>query len=90
MNSLESIQQQIRRLCQTDSQIHLTVKMSRPKLIVNNVPAIIKGVYRNLFCVEESTCGYPRTHSIQYTEVLIGQVVIAELECDAPNTPSND
>lgn len=90
MNSLESIQQQIRRLCQTDPHVHLTVKVSRPKLSVTNVPAVIKGVYRNLFCVEESTCGYPRMHSIQYTEVLIGQVVIAELKLDAPNAPSND
>lgn len=76
---MDRIRSQIRRLYETDPNIHLNVTISHPKTAVRNAPAVIKGVYRNLFLIQESDFGYPRYHSIQYAEVMIGQVEIPEL-----------
>ena len=42
--------------------------------------AVIVGVYSNIFLIEERDSGYPRTHSLQYIDVLTKQIVIAELD----------
>jgi len=80
MKSIESIKSQIQRLYETNPNVHVNIKLKHPRITVNGTAAVITGVYRNLFRIVEHDCGYARTHSIQYAEVLIGQVVIAELE----------
>ncbi len=84
MKSIESIKSQIQRLYETNPNIHINIKMTHPRITVNGTAATITGVYRNLFRIVEHDRGYARTHSIQYAEVLIGQVVIEEVELDAP------
>lgn len=79
MSTVDYIKSEINRLYKTNPNIHININMSRPKLTVAATPAVIKGVYPNIFRIEENVSGHPRCHSIQYTEVLIGQVGIPEL-----------
>jgi hypothetical protein len=55
------------------------VDIPRPRLIVERTNAVITGVYRNFFQIEEYDKGRPARHTIQYGDVLIGHVVIEEL-----------
>ncbi len=79
MNELEKIKAGIRSLCDAGTVIHVSINMTRPKVIVTNAPAKIIGAYPNMFRLEE--CAEPiRCHSLKYTDVLIKQVEIRELE----------
>lgn len=80
MDTLDYIKEQIKHIYNTDPRIHLSVHTTRPKLVVENTPAVIRGVYPNIFRVEENDSGIPRCHSVQYISVLIGEVKIAELD----------
>lgn len=79
MSATESIRRRVKRLYETNPNIHLNVRIPHHKVTVQAAPAVIRGVYPNIFCVEETTSGQPRSHSIQYTEILIGQIEIPEL-----------
>ena len=76
VNSVESIRSYIKELYSAGTPVRLSIKMSHPKLIVEDAPAFIKGVYPNFFRVEECAAGFTRCHSVQYTDVLIGRVSI--------------
>lgn len=79
MSSIVSIKNEVKRLFETNPNIHISVKMSRPKLNVSCRPAVIKGVYPNIFRVEENSDGHLKCHSLQYSEILTGQIEISEL-----------
>lgn len=78
--TIESIRSHIQKRFETDPVIHMNVTMRHPKILVENGPAVIKGVYPNIFQVEERESGYVRRHSVQYNDVLIGRVEILELQ----------
>jgi len=81
MYNIDSIKKHIKRLCETNPNIHISVKLTRPKAVAIDTPARIIGVYNNIFQIEE--CGDskpPARHTFQYGEVLIGKVVIKELD----------
>ena len=80
MSTIDYIKKEIKRLYDTNPGIHVCVKMSRPKRTVDTTPVVIKSVYPNFFCVEETSKGYRQCHSVQYAEVLTGQVNISELK----------
>ena len=81
MSTVEHIKSEIKRLYETDPNIHINVKMTHPKVIVEGTPTKIVGVYKNIFQVEECEGGkLPTRHTFQYGVVLIGQVVIEELD----------
>ncbi len=77
--TVETIRNDIKNRFETDPVIHMNVTMRHPKIAVTNGPAVIKGVYPNIFQVEEYSQGYTRRHSIQYNDVLMGRVEILEL-----------
>ncbi len=79
MSSLLEIKQQIQYLYKTNPHIHLDVNIARPKLNLCNVEATIKGVYPNLFMIEEISNGHLKQHSIQYSEIIMKNVIIKEL-----------
>ena len=81
MDRLDHIKGEIEKLYKTNPNIHVSLKLARPKLIVKEAPAKITGVYRNIFQIEESDGGRPIRHTVQYGDVLIGQVKIRELGC---------
>lgn len=69
----------IEQLYDKDPHIHVTIHLSHPRREGEDIPATIRGVYPNIFRIEECKDGYVRSHSVQYTELLTGQVVIREL-----------
>ena len=80
MYSLEEIKTKIERLYRKAPNIHVSVNLSHPRLVIKESQAVIVGVYSNIFLIEERDSGYPRTHSLQYIDVLTKQIVIAELD----------
>ncbi len=80
MTLTESIRAQIQKLYQTDPIIHMDVSLTNPRLSYTNAEVKITGVYPHIFQIEEYTSGAPKRHSLQYADVLIRHVVIAELE----------
>ena len=80
VDNLERIKNGIERLYKTNPNIHLSIKLTRPKIIVEETPAVITGVYKNIFQIEENDSGHPTRHTFQYGDVFIGHVSIAELD----------
>ena len=81
MENLAWIKREIEKLYKTNPDIHIAVKRMRPKLIVESSPAKIVGVYKNIFQIEESVSRkLPTRHIFQYGDVVVGQVVIEELD----------
>ena len=80
--TMETIRQDIRRLFETDPQVHVNVTMRHPKVSVQNGPATIKGVYPNTFQLEATNCALTQRYSVQYNDVLIGRVEILEMMGD--------
>lgn len=77
--TVEVIRDRIRKLYEAGEEIHININMTHPKLVVHNVSARIEGVYPNLFIIEERNFGFPRRHSLSYSDVLIKQIEILEL-----------
>lgn len=84
MDYIEQIKNGIERLYKTHPNIHISVSRTHPKIIVEKSPAKIVGVYKNIFQIEENNSGSPSRHTFQYGDVLIGQVVIDELNFIRP------
>lgn len=82
MKTVDEIKRKIKELYESSPCVHISVNMTRPRLIISNSPAVIKGVYPNIFRIEEMSSGYPRSHSLQYTDVLIGHIKISELDIE--------
>ncbi len=76
----ERLKKQIKELYETNPIIHLDVVLSRHKFPIKNAEAKIKGVYPHIFQVEENANGLIKCHTIQYTDLLIGNIVISEIE----------
>ncbi len=76
----ETIKAKLEELLKTNPNINISLRFQSPRLTVENSPAVLKGVYRYIFQVEENTGRLPRVHSIKYTDVLVGRVKIQELE----------
>lgn len=85
MDYIEQIKTGIERLYKIHQNIHISVSRMRPKIIVDASPAKIVGVYKNIFQIEECVSGkMPTRHTFQYGDILIGQVVIKELNFVRP------
>ena len=81
MDYIKQIKSGIEKLYKTDTNIHISVNSTHPKIIVNSSPAKIVGVYKNIFQIEEYDGGkMPTRHTLQYGDVLIGKVKIEELD----------
>jgi len=79
MDPLDYIKTEIEKLYKSNPDIHISVRSTRPKIAVEGAPATITGIYRNIFQIEETGSGSPRSHTFRYGDVLIGHVVIEEL-----------
>lgn len=82
MTTLQIIKDGIKRLYETAPSVHVSVNMTRPRIVIKDSPAVITGVYPNIFRIEERSSGYLRSHSLQYTDVLIGHINISELNIE--------
>lgn len=77
--SVESIKEKIKELYESKKEIHLTISLNRPKIRVDNAQAKIEGVYPFTFRVEEFSSGFRKIHTLQYTDVMLNQIEIPEL-----------
>ena len=89
MNDIDSIKFAIKKLYESDPNIHMTIKLLHPKIVFENIPTKIIGVYRNIFQVEESNDVRSTRHSFQYGDILIGRITIPELNYTPPVPPQN-
>ncbi len=80
LNQAQYLREKIKYLYLNSPQIHIDVSLSKPRISLKNVPATILGTYANIFRIEESSCGVPRSHSLQYTDVIMGHIKIHELD----------
>ncbi len=80
MSALDLIKSQIKALYETNPNIHINISLSHPRLSFTNDPVVIKGVYPHVFRIEETSSGVPKCHTLQYTDVLTGQVSIEEMK----------
>ncbi|MBQ8720490.1 MAG: hypothetical protein IJY65_05600 [Clostridia bacterium] len=79
MITIDEIKSAIKHLYETNPNIRVNIRFTRPKIVLDGVRAVIKAVYPNIFIIEECEGGYPRSHSVQYTDVLTRQVEILEI-----------
>lgn len=79
MNSLDIIKAKIQKLYKTNPNIHINVSITNPKLNLKNEPVVIKAIYPHIFQIEEKSSGLPKTHILQYTDVLQHYIDIIEL-----------
>ena len=90
MDTMDYIKSGIEKLFKTNPNIHISVSRTHPKVIVDASPAKIVGVYKNIFQVEECEGGkMPTRHTFQYGDMLIGQVMIEELNFVRPTSVLN-
>ncbi len=77
---LQQVKQQVQDLYERSPHIHMDVDISRPKLHLKGEKATIVGIYPHIFVIEESSTGKTRQHSLQYTDIIIKQIKIHELQ----------
>lgn len=79
MNSIDLIKDNIRNLYKTHPKIYINVSMTSPRISLNNEVVVITGVYPHIFQIEESSSGLAKRHTLQYTDILTGQIQIVGL-----------
>ena len=77
---LEQIREKVQYLFETAPQIHMNVSITHPKVELQNAPAVIIGVYRNVFRIEETSTGIVRTHTLQYADMVTDRIKILEMK----------
>ena len=70
----------ILELYKTNPNIHLSIVVSRPKKVYEDVPAKILDVYANFFRVEIMVENKKQVKTIPYTDVLIKDISVKEIE----------
>ena len=83
MSSIDMIKKSIAHLYKTNPYIHINVTIAPPKAKKTklfNQTAVIKGVYPNIFQIEETNSENPTQHTLQYTDVLTKNIEILELD----------
>ena len=79
MDALDIIKQKIRILYEKHPTVHVNLQMTHPKIDLKRAPAVICGVYPHVFRLQECTTGTTLCHTLQYKDILTGQIEIVEL-----------
>ena len=80
MSSLELLKNKVRKLYSTHPEVHVNVSINSPRVRLTNEPALILGVYHHVFTIEMEKEG---RQTLQYTDLLMGNVEIVELNSRA-------
>lgn len=80
MISVDEIKRRIRTLYENAPTIHIDVNLTRPRVCLVNEPVVITGVYQHIFQIEECVDGAPKSHTLQYNDVLTNKIHILELQ----------
>ena len=78
MTQLDMIKRKVAYLFSVSPKVHVNVNLYHPRIVLKNDAVEIKGVYKNIFTIEEYTGNAPRIHSLQYIDILTGNVEIIE------------
>lgn len=79
MKSVLSIKKEIELLYKNKASLHLNMTIPHSKIRIKKMSGRISGVYPNIFTVEAICDGAKKSYAIQYSEILMGSVEIAEL-----------
>ena len=80
MNVLDIVRSRIQLLYEKHPDIHVNVTLKRPhKVVMNNLPVVITGVYPHMFQVEYIEKGISRQFMHQYTDIITRDVEILEM-----------
>lgn len=80
MTITDVIKNRIQKLYETAPQVHVSVMIPHTRTVLENDLAEIKGVYRNVFRLEERSSGILRCHTVKYADIITKQIRIAELQ----------
>ena len=80
MTELEQVKAILTKLYRIHPHIHVSARMTHPKLTLEQAPARIVGVYPHFILIEENSTGVQRQHTIRYASILTRQFEIAELK----------
>ena len=78
MTQLDMIKKKVAYLYSVSPKVHVNVNLYHPRLVLKNDVVEIKGVYKNIFTIEEYTGSAPRIHSVQYVDILTGNFEIID------------
>lgn len=76
-SQLKHIQEELKRIYQLTNLIHVSILNKRNKII--EAPSIIVGIYSRFLCVESKVNTYLEKFTINYTDIMTGNIVIKEL-----------
>lgn len=85
--SLADIREKIRYLYETNPNVHVNIHVRsprNPRKTYTDIPVVIKGVFPNVFQVEDTSSGKPRLYLHQYNEIATKEIEILEL-ADIPS-----
>lgn len=80
--SLSDIKRKIQYLYHTNPYVHVNVSLRLPRTkrqTLTDIPVVIKGVYPNVFQIEDNSSGKPKLYMHQYNEIATKEIVIQEL-----------
>ncbi len=78
--TVDKIKTELKKLKEENPRIHMDVSLVRPKLELEGAEALLVGAYAHIFQIEEYSRGEARRHTLQYSDILTGRIVIHELE----------
>lgn len=76
-SQLKHIQEELKRIYQLTNLIHVSILNKRNKII--EAPSKIVGIYSRFLCVESKVNTYLEKFTINYTDIMTGNIVIKEL-----------
>ncbi len=82
VSSLSDIRRKIQYLYKTNPHVHVNVNVRLPrtqKQTLTDLPVVIKGVYPNVFQIEDNSSGKPKLYMHQYNEIATNEIEILEL-----------
>lgn len=75
---LNFIKSRIRRLYESGKEVCVNISLPLQKISLKNARVKITGVYSHIFRIEENESGKKHTHTLQYSDVLLGNIEIVE------------
>ena len=83
MSVLEGIKENIHVLYESNPDVHVNVAVKSPRrMTLENLPVTIKGVYPNMFQIEDRSGRIPRQFTHLYTDIITKDIEIHELTCN--------
>ena len=83
LSSLTDIRSKVQFLYKTHPNVHVNVQVRYPRTprqTLAGIPVVIKGVFPNVFQIEDTSSGIPKLYMHQYNEIATKEIEIIEME----------